>query len=57
MSAYIAACDYYSVPIRRDIAWDIDNLFYINEVKTFDVSELSIKGKFLVLALNSFLHR
>jgi len=29
---YSAVCDYLGVPLQEDICWDLDNLYYLNEV-------------------------
>ena len=57
VNTYESVCDFYSVPIQSDICWDIDNLFYVNEVMEFSLSELGIRlGLFLRTFWDPFLH-
>jgi hypothetical protein len=36
---YQALCDYYGIPVRADICWDMDNLLPANHVKKFNMKE------------------
>ncbi|ELR15193.1 myosinI binding protein, putative [Acanthamoeba castellanii str. Neff] len=36
---YQALCDFYGIPVRADICWDMDNLLPANHVKKFNMKE------------------
>src|SRR5690606_15849128 len=36
-------------PVLRDVCWDIDNLYNFNDVKDFDLEELSLRSGIFVL--------
>src|SRR5687768_8954882 len=36
---YLALCDLYSIPVRSDICWDMDNLLPANHVREFNMKE------------------
>jgi hypothetical protein len=38
-------CDYYSVAPQENVVWDLENLFYNNDVKSFNLSEFIQKDK------------
>lgn len=43
---YATYCDYLGIPVTEEIAWDLDNLFYNNDVKTFNLSEFAKKDRY-----------
>jgi leucine-rich repeat-containing protein 16 len=42
---YAAYCDKDSVSVTEEIAWDLDNLFYNNDVKVFNLNEFLKKDR------------
>eukprot|EP00029_Vermamoeba_vermiformis_P011290 TRINITY_DN616_c0_g3_i1.p1 TRINITY_DN616_c0_g3~~TRINITY_DN616_c0_g3_i1.p1 ORF type:complete len:1196 (-),score=549.69 TRINITY_DN616_c0_g3_i1:108-3239(-) len=46
VQTYRTVCDYYSVPPQENVVWDLENLFYNNDVKSFNLSEFIQKDKY-----------
>eukprot|EP01103_Thecamoeba_quadrilineata_P017200 TRINITY_DN599_c0_g2_i1.p1 TRINITY_DN599_c0_g2~~TRINITY_DN599_c0_g2_i1.p1 ORF type:complete len:1159 (-),score=276.83 TRINITY_DN599_c0_g2_i1:134-3610(-) len=38
-TTYKSLCDYYTVQVREDIAWDLQNLFPVSNIKDFNLRE------------------
>jgi Ran GTPase-activating protein (RanGAP) involved in mRNA processing and transport len=36
---YRTLCDYYNIPCQENVAWDLENLFFNNDIKVFNLSE------------------
>jgi hypothetical protein len=43
VNTYECVCDFFSVPVQSDVCWDIDNLYFVNEVTEFNLTELSLR--------------
>ncbi|KAI3371792.1 hypothetical protein L3Q82_024346, partial [Scortum barcoo] len=49
---YAALCDFNEVPFREEIQWDIDNIYYINTWKQFNLQDFShLDNRDLALAV------
>lgn len=42
---YATYCDKDGIPVNEEIAWDLDNLFYNNDVKIFNLNEFLKKDR------------
>lgn len=40
VATYRSLCDYYSVPVSKDLSWDIDNVFSKENLKVFNFSKM-----------------
>ncbi|KAF2075298.1 hypothetical protein CYY_003375 [Polysphondylium violaceum] len=40
VETYTSLCDYYSIPIRDDICWDMANIVSSKNIKTFNIGEI-----------------
>eukprot|EP01114_Cavostelium_apophysatum_P018519 TRINITY_DN5745_c0_g1_i2.p1 TRINITY_DN5745_c0_g1~~TRINITY_DN5745_c0_g1_i2.p1 ORF type:complete len:780 (+),score=203.59 TRINITY_DN5745_c0_g1_i2:20-2359(+) len=43
VSVYQATCDQMKIPVCADIAWDIDNLYVLNDTTDFNIFELCMR--------------
>lgn len=43
---YQTVCDYYNIPIVENLIWDLENLFFHNDIKTFIISECNRKDRY-----------
>lgn len=43
---YQTVCDYYNIPVVENLIWDLENLFFHNDIKTFIVSECARKDRY-----------
>jgi hypothetical protein len=42
---YQTVCDYFGIAVQEDITWDLDNLYYNNDIKSFNLSEFVRKDR------------
>eukprot|EP01132_Coremiostelium_polycephalum_P009748 gene9748-11973_t len=40
VETYSSLCDYYNIPLRGDICWDMANIVSIRNIKTFNMNEI-----------------
>lgn len=52
-ATYQALADYFGIPARADICWDMDNLLPANHVKEFNMKEFEQVGLFSPKCLSS----
>ncbi|XP_028286745.1 capping protein, Arp2/3 and myosin-I linker protein 2 isoform X2 [Parambassis ranga] len=49
---YAALCDFYEIPFKKEIQWDVDNIYYIHNCRQFNLQDFShLDSRDLALAI------